>query len=295
MALPTASDNPFPSLLVTETAAASIGSPAAGKQRLFVDTDHILKYKSSAGIVSAIDAGASTAAADGWVDDTAETWTYASADSPTFTFTVPTDLTAKYTPGMRLKLTQTTVKYFIVTAVSYSAPNTTVTIYGGTDYTVANAAISLNSHSPSKAPAGFPLDPAKWTQTFSDAVTRTQASPVSGTWYNVGTSLLVVPIGCWRVQYQVLLSVNRSVASGMTQFVTLSTANNTEVDLTMSGFTYSTTATQIVDFVSRERFLTLAAKASYYLNTKTVDTSILQIQYSGVNGTTLIRAICAYL
>lgn len=59
MALPTASDNPFPSLLITETAAASISSPAAGKQRLFVDTDHVLKYKNSGGTVSNVGSGGS--------------------------------------------------------------------------------------------------------------------------------------------------------------------------------------------------------------------------------------------
>lgn len=59
MALPTASDNPFPSLLTTETAAASISTPAAGKQRLFIDTDHLLKYKNSSGTVTGVDAGTS--------------------------------------------------------------------------------------------------------------------------------------------------------------------------------------------------------------------------------------------
>jgi len=75
---------------------------------------------------------------DGW-RAAGETWTYASADDPTFTFTISGDKTSKYSPGMRIKLTQTTVKYFIITAVSYSAPNTTVTVYGGTDYDLVNA------------------------------------------------------------------------------------------------------------------------------------------------------------
>jgi hypothetical protein len=50
MALPTASDNAFPSLLVTEGSAPS--SPAAGKQRVYIDSsDHHLKTKTSGGTV----------------------------------------------------------------------------------------------------------------------------------------------------------------------------------------------------------------------------------------------------
>ncbi len=52
-----ASDNPFPSLLVVETAAASIGTPSAGDQHLFIDTDHVLKYKNSSAVVTDVGSG----------------------------------------------------------------------------------------------------------------------------------------------------------------------------------------------------------------------------------------------
>lgn len=88
---------------------------------------------------------------DGWVDPN-ETWTYASAT----TFTISGDKTAIYTKGLKLKMTNTTVKYFYVVSSSYSAPNTTVTITGGTSYTLANAAISANYYSRADKPQGFP-------------------------------------------------------------------------------------------------------------------------------------------
>ncbi len=95
---------------------------------------------------------------DGWIDDTAETWTYASGSGGgTATFTVTGDVTAKYTAGTRIKLTQTTVKYFVVTKdATVSAGTTTVTIMAGTDYTLANAAISANYHSYDANPQGYP-------------------------------------------------------------------------------------------------------------------------------------------
>ena len=87
---------------------------------------------------------------DGW-NDANETWTYASAS----TFTVPTDLTAKYVKGTKIKWTQTTVKYGVVVASSFGA-STTVTIAVNTDYTIANAAISANFYSYETIPQGWP-------------------------------------------------------------------------------------------------------------------------------------------
>jgi hypothetical protein len=95
--------------------------------------------------------------ADGWTDDTAETWTYASGSGGgVATFTVSGDVTAKYSPGTRIKLTQTTVKYFVVALSSVSGGTTTVTIMAGSSYTLANAAISANFHSYEANPQGYP-------------------------------------------------------------------------------------------------------------------------------------------
>lgn len=89
---------------------------------------------------------------DGWVDDSADTWTYVSATSFKIT---GADRTALFTPGTRIKLTQTTVKYFVVASSTFSS-DTTVTITGGSDYSLANAAISANFHSYMANPQGYP-------------------------------------------------------------------------------------------------------------------------------------------
>lgn len=107
-----------------------------------------------------ISGGGTVVASDGWVPDTSETWTFASfsAGPPALgTFTVPGDLRTKYSVGTRIKLVQTTTKYFVVIAdPTYDGVNTTVSISGGTDYTLANAAISANSHSYVVNPQGYP-------------------------------------------------------------------------------------------------------------------------------------------
>lgn len=81
-----------------------------------------------------------------------ETWTYASST----TFTVSGDVTSKYQKGDKVKLSQTTVKYFYMTTVSHSAGTTTITVTGGSDYSLANAAITDNYYSKAENPQGFP-------------------------------------------------------------------------------------------------------------------------------------------
>lgn len=97
---------------------------------------------------------------DGWMTAN-ETWTYASAS----TFTVAADVRTKYPIGTKIKWTQTTVKYGIITATAYSSPNTTVTIAVNTDYTVANATISANYYSYEAIPQGFPSS-FNWAPVF---------------------------------------------------------------------------------------------------------------------------------
>jgi hypothetical protein len=95
--------------------------------------------------------------ADGWIAATG-TWTYASAT----TITVPSGAAALYQKGDRIKLTQTTAKYFVIVTVA----DTLLTVTGGTDYTVANATITSPYYSHQVNPIGFPTW-FNWTPTFS--------------------------------------------------------------------------------------------------------------------------------
>lgn len=238
-------------------------------------------------------AAGAAAPADGWVS-AAETWTYASADNPTYTFTVAADVTSKYSLGMRVRLSQTTggTKYGIITKLAYSAPNTTVTIYMGTDYSLANETISNPYYSIVKAPYGFPLDPSKWTVTFTDSTRRVQ-TPTINTWYNPGSPSLAVPIGCWNVEY-------RSWAYGEALIhceTALSTSSSSVSDSTLVGGIYAASTSAVAGMVTILAVLTLTAKTTYYAITRT--------QSSPGGGSTvgwlndwspmLIKATCAYL
>ncbi len=232
---------------------------------------------------------------DGWIP-AEQTWTYASADDPTFTFTVAADVTTKYSAGMKIKLTQGTVKYFIITAVStFSGGNTTITVYGGTDYDLANAAITLPYYSMVRSPLGFPMSPVKWSVVFTDTGNRSQASPSINVWYNISPLSTTIPIGVWDVYYKADVANDRAAAAYCVSYCTLSTANNSESDSNFTSQGFSTPVNAHSCTHSVRNFLALSSKTVYYLNVKTDQSSTAYLWVYGGFAKTVITATCAYL
>jgi len=233
----------------------------------------------------------------GWISAVEEKWAFASADDPTYTLIIPGDFTWKYCRGHKVRLQQAggTTKYFFITGIGYSSSGTTLTLYGGTDYDLANAPIIEPYFSPAKAPFGFPLDEGKWRVEGLVTADSSQASPAAGTWYNKGGSL-VVPIGLWRVEYAAELEATRAAAGVLDIFATLSTAASSEVDketTTKIGISSGVSmrgSVGLCDYV-----LDLAAKGTYYLNCKTGQASMTVITFKGNEQKTKVRAVCGYL
>jgi hypothetical protein len=139
--------------------------------------------------------------AGGWIPAN-ETWTYVSSASPSYTFGTTVDASGVYSPGMRAKYTDSgSTMYGLMTAVSGSQ----VTVYGGTDYSMSGSTITNPYYSMVKAPQGFPLDPAKWTQTMSWDYDETISSPCAVTTYDlVGSgSAIALPVGAWDMVFSV--------------------------------------------------------------------------------------------
>ncbi len=90
---------------------------------------------------------------DGWLD-VDDTLTYVSATS----FAVEGDRSAMYQVGARLRLTQSaTARYFVVVGANFGVGGvTTVTVTGGSDYSLASGAISEVGVSYQLQPVGWP-------------------------------------------------------------------------------------------------------------------------------------------
>lgn len=229
---------------------------------------------------------------DGWITPT-QTWTYASGDGTNVgTFTVSgVDLTGVYNVGDRVKFTQTTVKYGIITKVAFST-DTTVTIYMGTDYTIANAAITSPAYSHDKSPVGFPMSPTKWT--ITKALT-TDRSTNSTSWATL-TDTITVPIGAFRIsaKYPLMLATSTSTRSAA---VTLSSDASTETNTDLTGRlrNASNVASGWGNSVYVETTVLLTSSTTFTLMGIS-DNADSTIKISNTNmGAGFIKAVSAYL
>ena len=133
-----------------------------------------------------------------WFADTA-TWTYVSASS----FIITGNVTTKFPIGTKLKLTNSTVKYFYVVSATYGAPNTTITVTGGSAYTLVNSAITDTFYSYTDSPQGFP-----------NAFAYTPVWAASGTQPAIGNGSL---LGYFSISGRVMIiSISQTMGSSTT-------------------------------------------------------------------------------
>lgn len=231
----------------------------------------------------------------GWYSKTGLTLTYSSADAPTYVVSTNIDMTGYISVGMKMKMTHGgSVKYFFVTAITSNS----ITLYGGTDYTLAATAITLPYFSNIKAPLGFPISPIAWTVESKDTSLRSQVSPVAGTYYNLGSVGITFPIGIWNFYGTVTAqALNTSIGTSNDIRITLSTANNSESDSELSamlqGYGAANNGTPLAK-ISIKKVLVIATKTTYYLNSKQ-DNGPTTIYNRGDIVPTLLRATSAYL
>jgi hypothetical protein len=241
--------------------------------------------------------GALTGSADGWlaVDSV---WSYSSADSPTFVISANKDLTKIISVGQRIKLTQTTTKYFIVTAVGvYSGGATLITVYGGTDYNLANAAITDPCYSREKAPFGFPTSPAKWTVTLTDTTFRGKVNPVQNTVYyaDLGSMNLSMPIGAWRAKFTAAVWAYNAT-SGSTGIIASLSTSTSAVDPNMQFGALLNVATGTGFWGgSVEKLITVTSKTTRYVVAYTPYANLSSIYLYNDILTLTVTFECAYL
>jgi hypothetical protein len=184
----------------------------------------------------------------------------------------------------------TLTKYFLCTASSYSAPNTTVTLYGGTDHTLANATISNAYYSTQKAPYGFPLNPDKWKVEFSSSGTNAKTNPTAATWYytEIGASLSV-PIGKWNLEFQGDGYATNAGTSDVS--IGLSALTNGLSD-TRLNHQAAINGTLIISAISFSTMKDIKSKTTYQVIAQTSQGGTTNL---GLSGYTIIRATSTLL
>ena len=239
---------------------------------------------------------------NGWISfPVGTTCTYVGADDPTYTMYVSGDASSFLSIGMKFECFQSGMKFFFVTAIgSYDSGNdrTLVTLYGGKDYDLASAEIGLPAYSMVKSPYGFPMSPAKWKGISTKTASAGQSNPTNGTWYNLQTFSITIPIGVWKVVYSVPIISGRAPAGDLTQLTTLSTANNSESDANWTVRSYISGVVSYEFRHNKEQVLALTSKTTMYLNGRLDVTggTAINIQAGSNDGrTAYISYECAYL
>lgn len=292
------------SKIVTGTPAATPAAPAL-VQNTSVWQLKIAEILVGTG-VSTINAGDVTdyryfsrAKMDAWIPAD-EDWTYSSWDDTngvsTAVFTVPTDATEKYFPGMRIRFSQPTdgEKFGIVTKVTA----TELTVFINTDYDFDNEEIIRPHYSVAKSPFGFDADTDKWKVQVTDAGIYSQASPAGGTWYNLGSITIDIPVGLWGITHRVAGHAKRSSSFSSNMAVTLSTGAATESDADHTGAVFvqnlisQNQSAPYGQEVTREKYF--SSKTTMYLNEMTPDVGD-DLEIVGDVAATRVTAICGYL
>lgn len=229
-----------------------------------------------------------------------DTWQYSTWDNTNKLATITVPDSSVFTLGQKVRYWQTTGgwKYgFIVRLPS----GTSIQVYQGhsNGYTLNNERIYLPAYSRDHAPDGFPRNPAIWTVQLKDTADRTQSSPINGTWYNLGSLSIGVPVGIWKLGYEVVVSYSRTGQTARSS-VTLSTANNSESDSEFTGagsYSLGSAQTQnLIYTVKKKKVVSVTSNTTYYLNARNMQSAADEIAFYGATmSPTMIRAVCAYL
>lgn len=188
----------------------------------------------------------------------------------------------------------TTLDYAIVQTISSSS----AVVQAPKGCTIATSgSISACSYATAAKPYGFPGQAYKWVIETNFRINTVQNSPVQDTWYNMsptsgvtGGSLLAVPIGDWEIGYDALGQITGT--TNTIQLNTLSTTSNSETDKDLTDrFGQAGAISSMLQKTGRKKLISLSSATNYYLNTKTDQASVTNINLIGSSATTIIRAI----
>lgn len=219
-----------------------------------------------------------------------------SADDPIYVLRFAADMTNLVFRGTRVHIVQGGSDwYFIVHNVgTYTGGNTDITIYGGTLYDVSDTSIqpiTTIEISYANAPVGFDINPSIWSVTVTPS--GSQSSATKGTWYNLGSTQLTIPIGVWILEYNVVLFINNS-GGDADIWITVSNANNTENDNTYTNRLLMVGTNGSMAPVSKSKIFSTASKVTRYLNAKSESNGTSTIVFQQ-NGPGYFRVVDAYL
>jgi hypothetical protein len=128
---------------------------------------------------------------------------------------------------------------------------------------------------------------------LTDSSDRTQASPSTSTWYNLGSLSLTLPPGRYVIGYEVLAFVSDN-STGANIYITLSKANNTQDDINLTSRLNASaggaTSFGLMSLETKHKTVTITSSTTYYLNAMTQPSGVDTIGFYGASASTIIHA-----
>ncbi len=149
-----------------------------------------------------------------------------------------------------------------------------------------------------KAPFGMPTQQSRWELVCLGRSIVSQNPPVAGTWYNIASIQMNIPVGSWVATKNVVVVLGCTATTTLAVNSTLSTSASAETDLSMSeaGAVIGTNMSQGYWPMTRTGFIDVTAATTYYLISKMAVGGASPILYNdGSQSTTMIKAVLAYL
>ena len=191
----------------------------------------------------------------------------------------------------------TTLTYGLITKTAFST-NTTVTVQCYEGNTIpTSGGISAMAYSIQKIPYNFPVARNLWVVTALLRIIGSTASPSTNTWYNLAGFQAYIPTGHWTVKYNINAYTDKAVAGQVGSRVTLSTANNTEIERqnTVDFQVGAAQNTVAGSNLHNEIDIQTTTATLYYLNSATPLASIGNLYFLADRSAGKIEAIPAYL
>lgn len=225
-----------------------------------------------------------------------ETWTYSAWSSSTkiAQITVPSDATAKYQVGMRVKFNQTTdgTKYGIIQKVE----TTTLHVFMHDDYDFDNETITVPFYSLGYAPLGFDLDPTKWQIELYSANYSNGSPSLSPT----NITSFSVPVGGWLIEMtgSSYCRVASTSSSYSYNFGISTTSATFDSELTAKIDGADSGAGSSVHYASsdihKQKYIFQTSATTWYLIYDTGG-SLTNLYFGAGNSTAKVRVTCKYI
>lgn len=191
-------------------------------------------------------------------------------------------------------------EYGIITSVTYSAPNTVVTLFTGTDHSIPNMSLTALYYSSQRAPYGFPSSGNKWVVETIGRTASASTSVANNAIVNLGGLRLSVPTGAWEIDHT--RSIHMSAAS---TYFRLGLSNTDSAFSDATGFQHILSSSKVnvpTGGTNGAATVNMSHIPALFLST----TFLYSVQFNGSGGARtvtltddeiigLIRARCAYV